>query len=82
LFNDFTHYLFDPVHGDQEDQFENRRVQGGAANYTLPLTLGSIQNEIALGVLTRYDLLGVGRTPSEGQAPWCLCRRPIPSPLQ
>jgi hypothetical protein len=69
LFNDFTQYLFDPIHGDQEDQFENRRVLGAAANYALPLTLGSFQNEIALGVLTRYDLLGVGRLPSEAQAP-------------
>ena len=29
LWNDFTHYLMDPVHGDQEDQFENRRAFGG-----------------------------------------------------
>jgi outer membrane receptor protein involved in Fe transport len=69
LFNDFTQYLFDPVHGDQEDQFENRRVLGGAASYTQPLSLGPIQNEIAVGTLSRYDLLGVGRLPSEGQLP-------------
>jgi len=69
LFNDFTQYLFDPIHGDQEDQFENRRVIGGAVNYALPLALGPIQNEIAVGALTRYDLLGVGRQPSEAQAP-------------
>jgi outer membrane receptor protein involved in Fe transport len=69
LFNDFTHFLFDPVHGDQEDQFENRRVTGGAASYALPMLIGSIQNEITAGVLTRYDLLGVGRLPSEDQQP-------------
>jgi hypothetical protein len=69
LFNDFTQYLFDPIHGDQEDQFENRRVLGGAANYTLPMALGPFQNEIAVGMLTRYDLVGVGRLPSEGQVP-------------
>jgi hypothetical protein len=69
LFNDFTQYLFDPIHGDQEDQFENRRVLGGAANYTQSLALGPFQNEIAVGMLTRYDLLGVGRLPSEDQAP-------------
>jgi outer membrane receptor protein involved in Fe transport len=69
LFNNFTHYLFDPVHGDQEDQLENRRVTGGAANYTLPLSLGPIQSEISAGALTRYDLLGVGRLPSEDQVP-------------
>jgi hypothetical protein len=67
LYNNFTHYLFDPVHGDQEDQFENRRVTGGAASYTLPVRIGPIQNEIFVGGLTRYDLLGVGRSPSEDQ---------------
>ena len=69
IFNDFTHYLFDPVHGDQEDQHENRRALGGAVNYTLPVPLGSIQNEISAGVLTRYDSLGVGRMPSVDQVP-------------
>jgi len=69
LFNDFTHFLVDPIHGDQEDQFENRRVVGGAANYTLPVSLGAIDNDLAVGVLTRYDWLGVGRLPSQAQVP-------------
>jgi hypothetical protein len=69
LYNDFTHFLIDPVHGDQEDQFENRRALGGGADYTMPLPLGSISNEISVGVLTRYDLLGVGRLPSEDRVP-------------
>jgi len=69
LFNDFTHFLVDPVHGDQEDQFENRRTAGGTANYSLPVPLGAIQNEVSVGGLTRYDLLGVGRLPSDNQVP-------------
>jgi hypothetical protein len=69
LYNDFTHFLIDPIHGDQEDQFENRRASGGAANYTLPVPLGAIQNEISVGGLVRYDLLGVGRSPSGNQVP-------------
>jgi outer membrane receptor protein involved in Fe transport len=69
LFNDFTHFLVDPVHGDQEDQFENRRTGGGTASYSLPLRLGAIRNEISVGGLARYDSLGVGRLPSEAQAP-------------
>jgi outer membrane receptor protein involved in Fe transport len=69
LFNDFTHFLIDPVHGDQEDQFENRRASGGAANYTLAVRWGALQNEISVGGLTRYDSLGVGRLPSEDQVP-------------
>ena len=69
LFNDFTHYLVDPVHGDQEHQYENRRVTGGSVDYTLPVPLGPIDNQISVGGLTRYDLLGVGRLPSEDQMP-------------
>jgi hypothetical protein len=69
LFNDFTHYLVDPIHGDQEDQFENRRVLGGAASYALPMSLGSIEHEFVVGVLTRYDWLGVGRLPSQSRMP-------------
>lgn len=69
LYNDFTHFLFDPVHGDQEVQFENRRVLGGAASYKLPFTLASFDNELLLGGLTRYDLNAVGRTPTQARAP-------------
>jgi len=69
LYNDFTHFLTDPIHGDQEDQFENRRAIGGAASYTVPVRWGTAQSDIAVGGLMRYDLLGVGRSPSEDQVP-------------
>jgi outer membrane receptor protein involved in Fe transport len=69
MFNDFTHFLVDPVHGDQEDQFENRQVIGGTASYSRDMSMGAIKNELSFGALTRYDLLGVGRLPSEGQIP-------------
>jgi len=69
LWNNFTHYLIDPVHGDQEDQMENRRALGGQANWTLPVPLGAIPNQISAGVLTRDDILHVGRLPSEDRVP-------------
>jgi hypothetical protein len=69
LWNDFTQFLVDPVHGDQEEQFENRRAFGGQASYTLPLPLGSIPNVISVGALTRDDILYVGRLPSEDRVP-------------
>ena len=69
IFNDFTHFLVDPVHGDQEDQFENRRVIGGAANYALALRIGRFDTDFTLGALTRYDMLGVGRTPTQARVP-------------
>jgi outer membrane receptor protein involved in Fe transport len=69
LFNDFTHFLVDPEHGDQEDQFEYRRVYGGALEYREPVRMGGSENEIRAGALLRYDVLDVGRLPSEGQVP-------------
>ena len=69
IYNDFTHFLVDPIHGDQEDQFENRHVLGTAARYTLPAPLGPFENQLATGFTTRYDGLLVGRLPSEGRVP-------------
>jgi outer membrane receptor protein involved in Fe transport len=69
IFNDFTHFLIDPIHGDQEDQFENRDVAGAAADYSVPLMAGLLRNELAVGVATRYDSVAVGRLPSENRVP-------------
>ena len=55
LWNDFTHYLDDPVNGDQEQQDENRTTWGGAASYKLSLTFGSIQTVTVAGLQGRYD---------------------------
>jgi outer membrane receptor protein involved in Fe transport len=77
IYNDFTHYLRNPTQGDQEDQFENRRVTGGSASYSLPLPLGSIPNEVSVGAITRYDLLGVGRAPSVAQVDQPVTAAPV-----
>jgi hypothetical protein len=69
IYNDFTHFLVDPVHGDQEDQLENRRAFGNAIDYTFAAPLGTIRNEISVGGSTRYDSVRVGRLPSEAQVP-------------
>jgi outer membrane receptor protein involved in Fe transport len=65
LWNDFTHYLVNPVGGDQEEQFENRRAVGGQANYSLPVPLGDLPNQVSVGLLTRGDMLRVGRLPTQ-----------------
>jgi len=67
LYNDFTHYLVDPVAGDQEDQSENRHVTGATADYRLPLP--AVASTLAFGALTRYDSLLVGRTPTDERVP-------------
>jgi hypothetical protein len=69
LYNDFTHYLVDIVHGDQENQFEFRNTEGGEARYTLPLRFLSVEHQLLAGALTRADELKVGRTPSDDRTP-------------
>lgn len=69
IFNNFTHFLVDPVNGDQEGQFEFRDTTGAEASYRLPAQLFTIENELQFGVLTRYDALQVGRLPSVKRIP-------------
>jgi outer membrane receptor protein involved in Fe transport len=69
IYNDFTHFLVNPLLGDQEDQFENRRTFGGQGSYTLPLSLGPMASQISAGVLAREDILRVGRLPTADQMP-------------
>jgi len=55
LWNDFTHFLFDAVNGDQEAQNENRAVLGGAADYEVSGKIFGFDNDILAGIQTRYD---------------------------
>jgi len=61
LWNNFTHYLEDPINGDQEQQDETRNLAGGAAALTLPFKIGGIDSETTLGVQGRYDDVLVDR---------------------
>jgi len=61
LWNDFTHYLDDPVNGDQEEQDEARTTLGGAARYTVAHALAGIPIETVAGLMVRYDAVDVDR---------------------
>ncbi len=55
LRNDFTHFLFDPVRGDQNQQAERRVTLGGAASVTHLDDLGFGLSETKFGLDGRYD---------------------------
>jgi len=55
LWNDFTHFLDDPIDGDQEAQNETRDTWGGQASLTLDHRFGSIDNDLVLGLQARRD---------------------------
>jgi len=74
LWNNFTHYLDDPINGDQEEQDENRTTLGGAAAYTIHNRIGGIDIETALGLQGRYDTNFVDRRHTLGRTtvlPYC-----------
>lgn len=54
LFSNFT-YAIDSEHGDQFEQFDDRRMAGTDARYTQPLSLLGRDGEFSAGVQVRHD---------------------------
>ena len=67
LWNDFTHFLVDPVHGDQEQQHENRTTVGAEVNYERTIPLAGLDNTLLTGVYVRSDYNNVLRAPTAGR---------------
>jgi len=73
LWNDFTHYLDDPVNGDQEAQYENRSTGGGQVALDLRQQFGNIENDLTLGLQVRDDSALVNRTHTLHRVPLDYC---------
>ncbi|WP_241659579.1 TonB-dependent receptor [Sphingomonas glacialis] len=67
LWNNFTHYLYDPVNGDQASQSEDRNTFGGTAAYTFQSRFGTLQSETVVGLQARYDTAFVDRKHTRGR---------------
>lgn len=65
LWNNFTHYLDDPVHGDQQAQNETRTTLGGSSAYTRHDRFAQFLSDTTVGVQGRYDFLYVDRRHTE-----------------
>ncbi|NOW47480.1 hypothetical protein FHW96_003660 [Novosphingobium sp. SG751A] len=61
LWNNFTHYLYDPINGDQQAQHEARTVLGGRASYTLKAQVLGLDTETVWGTQLRHDTATVDR---------------------
>lgn len=72
LWNDFTHYLDDPINSDQEEQYESRSTAGGQSVFMIQ-TYGSVQNDVAIGVQARYDNAYVNRKHTLHRDPLSYC---------
>ncbi len=64
LYNNFTHFLVDPVNGDQEQQHEYRWTAGGTVSYAHDAVLFGLDNSLLFGIQARYDDNSVSRLPS------------------
>jgi TonB dependent receptor/TonB-dependent Receptor Plug Domain len=69
LWNDFTHFLVDPVNGDQEMQHEDRATFGADTGYAWATKLGGIENDWLVGAHGRFDFNDVSRLPSQARIP-------------
>ena len=65
LWNNFTHFLVDPFHGDQEAQHENRNTVGGNVDYEKSIPLLGFENVVKVGAESRNDFNDVSRLPTE-----------------
>ncbi len=55
LYNNFTHFLEDPVNGDQEEQSERRNLFGGEAALTIASQWGRVRSATTVGLQLRRD---------------------------
>lgn len=55
LFSNFTYYLVDPIHGDQFEQAENRKILGGSINHNLNAKWLGLDMINTMGTSFRYD---------------------------
>jgi hypothetical protein len=76
LWNDFTHFLNDPVNGDQEQQTETRTVTGGQLAGVFGQMLGPVQNDIEMGLQLRDDSTYVNRLHTRYRTPLDYCSVP------
>jgi outer membrane receptor protein involved in Fe transport len=73
LWNDFTHFLDDPINGDQEEQTETRTTTGGQAAAVFTQMLAGIQNDTEVGVQLRDDSAYVNRLHTRYRTPLDYC---------
>ena len=57
LYNDFTFFLIDPVHGDEIEQNDSRNVIGANTQYSKFYDLGKISTKSTFGAGIRTDMI-------------------------
>ena len=81
LISNFTHFLDDPVNGDQEQQDETRNVLGSDAALSVSGSFGSIRSDTVFGLQDRDDHVYVDRrhTVQDRVLDYCMVEGPFPN---
>lgn len=79
LWNDFTHFLFDPVNGDQEQQDEARTTLGLNAVFSRSADIMGIDVEGEVGLQDRYDEVFIDRRHTLGRTVLDYCNIALPA---
>jgi outer membrane receptor protein involved in Fe transport len=79
LWNNFTHFLLDPVNGDQEQQDEARTTLGLNALFSRGAQIAGFDVEGRIGFQDRYDDVFVDRRHTRGRAVLDYCNLPLPA---
>jgi outer membrane receptor protein involved in Fe transport len=79
LWNDFTHFLDDPINGDQEEQTEDRTTGGGQASFRRSVMFGQVKSDWVVGLQERYDQAYVDRRHTLRRKPLSYCSVQQPS---
>ncbi|MDB5712970.1 MAG: TonB-dependent receptor [Sphingomonadales bacterium] len=74
LWNNFTHYLDDPVNGDQHAQHDQRTFAGGMLSVVRDVEIAGITNHIIIGAQGRYDDIRVDLLHTIKRAPLDIVR--------
>lgn len=69
LWNNFTHFLVDPIDGDQEWQHEDRIAIGGDSAYSWSAPVLGAVTDWEVGVHGRFDFNDVSRIPTKDRVP-------------
>ena len=67
LWNNYTHYLDDPVRGDQRAQNDDRWIGGGRFAISHSFEAGGISQTISFGAQARYDSAEVNLRPTQAR---------------
>ena len=70
LWSNFTHFVEDPVRGDQRAQNDSRWILGGNLMLRHEFDSGGIHHILSFGAQSRTDLIRVGLQPTEARVPF------------